>query len=403
MNAGEKLKQIREAGLFRSTRGASPRGSRVSIGGREFFNFASNDYLGISSRKDFQEEFLESVLPEASRKNFLMGSTSSRLLGGTSIFHEDFEAWMAQIYSEARRRENGGAEECSCLMFNGGFGANSGILPVVAGKGDLIVCDKLVHASSIDGARMSEADFKRYPHSDLSALRRILERDRPKYRDVWIVSESVFSMDGDLSDLRGLSALAREFGAKLYIDEAHSFGLYGEGGLGLCARDGVLGNVDVLLCTLGKAAGSCGAFAICSREFRDLLVNECRPFIFSTALPPINAMWTKFAVSKILKMDSERENLRLVFEKFAVGLEESGVKYGGSAIVPMVIGSSENASEVSKRLFAAGIFAPAIRPPTVPPNSSRIRFSLNADFSLEDVSESLGLISGALEGLEWKF
>lgn len=392
----ERILRIKDAGLYRSLRDSNARGSLIEIDGENFLNFASNDYLGISARSDFQLEFLKTI---ETGNLHLFGSTSSRLLGGNSSAFSTLENFLSEIYTAAARAEDALASEKACLLYNGGYHANTGVIPALAQKGDLIVCDKLSHASLIDALKLADADFVRYPHSDLEMLSEILRRRRASYKNVFIVTESVFSMDGDLSNLRKISDIAREFEAFLYVDEAHSVGVFGRGGLGLCAEQGVLSRVDFLMCTLGKAAGSQGAFLICSPEVRSLLINTSRTLIFTTAMPPVSALWSKFAFEKILQMDSQRNNLKENSKIFRQILGENLPLQilGESQIVPLVLCENEKATLLSEALFENKIYAPAVRHPSVPKNSARIRFSLNADFNAGEIREAALLVSA-----KWK-
>lgn len=394
----ERILKIKDAGLYRSLKDARVLGSKIEISGDTFLNFASNDYLGISARGDFQRDFFKILEGESS---YLLGSTSSRLLGGNSSAFTEFENFFSSLYTDAARMENQSAHEKSCLLYNGGYHANTGVIPALAQKGDLIVCDKLSHASLIDALKLSDAEFVRYPHSDLESLSEILRRRRAKHKKVFIVTESVFSMDGDLSDIVKLSEIAREFDALLYVDEAHGVGVFGKGGLGLCAEQGVLNRVDFLMCTLGKAVGSQGAALICSPAARELLVNTSRTLIFTTAMPPISALWSKFAFEKILEMDEERARLKALSKAFKDEIcKDLPLRIlGDSQIAPLVLGENEKASRISEILFERKIYAPPVRYPSVPKNSARIRFSLNSDFKEAEIIEVARNVRSCLEAI----
>ena len=378
------LQALRDGGAYRTVCRADVLGSRITLDGRGYTSFAGNDYLGISARIDWQREFLSSLvdLPQ-----YQMGSLSSRLLGCNSSAFSDFEE-----FAEAQYRRCCGAEK-KCLLFNCGYHANSGIIPALAQKGDLVIADKLSHASLIDALRLTEAQWVRFPHNDFDKLDEILSRRRSEFGNVFIATEAVFSMDGDLCDIPRLVEIKKKYGAFLYIDEAHSFGLYG-GGLGLCAQSGLLSDIDLVMCTLGKAAASEGAFAVCSAETREMLVNKCRTFIFSTALSPIGARWSKSVFEKILSMDAERAHLREISRLFSEKTGSSGM----SQIVPVVVGDENRAVKLAEHMREAGFISPAIRPPTVPKNSSRLRFSFSAAHKTEDVLAAAQILENAMKG-----
>lgn len=378
----ENLEELKSLGLYRSLRDSVARGSRILAGGEPRLNLASNDYLGISGDVALQRKFLSSL---ADFPEFVMGGVSSRLLGGNNPAFSDLETFIGGLFGAVSGRPR------ACLLFNGGYHANTGILPALAGERDLILADKLVHASLIDALKLCGAKWMRFPHNDCARLREILSRERKNFERVFIVTESVFSMDGDCADLVELAAIKREFGAMLYVDEAHAFGVFGKNGLGLCEELGIAGEVDFIMCTLGKAAGSAGAFAVCDADVRELLVNRCRPFIFTTALPPITALWTKFAISFFPEFAQRRERLIAMSRKFREMLAFAPT-LGDTQIVPLVLGENARALEVSEKLWELGIWAPAVRHPTVPKGSARLRMSLNAaitDFELADCAEKL--------------
>lgn len=372
----DRLESISRGGAYRRVRRADVSGARIEEGGRSLVDFSSNDYLGISGRIDWQREFLEGL---SGSEKYLMGSLSSRLLGCNSSAFDDFEKTVSAEYSRAWNAEK------SCLLFNCGYHANSGIIPALATSRDLIVADKLSHASLIDALKLADAKWLRFPHNDLEKLEEILRRRRAEFENVYIITESVFSMDGDFCDLRRLSEIRREFGAFLYVDEAHAFGLYGAGGLGRSVGF----DVDLAMCTLGKAAASEGAFAVCSAETREMLVNRCRTFIYSTALSPISARWSRFVFEKISGMDAEREHLRKISAAFRSAV--SGI-LGESQIAPVPTGG--RAGEISAAMESRGFRVPAIRKPTVP--TERLRFSFSAAHSESDVlaaAKALGELS----------
>ena len=364
-----ELDELKRAGVFRSLAPSSVCAEYAVRDGVRIYNFATNDYLGISSDADFQREFLRQTLENCGGA-FLMSAVSSRLLGGDNPAFGALEKYFAELYGEI-------ASPKSCLLFGGGYHANTGIIPALADSRDAIFCDRLIHASLIDAMRLSPAKFFRFAHNDYAHLERLLSENRAKFDRAFIVSESVFSMDGDVADIGELVRLKRSFDAVLYIDEAHSFGLFGRDGLGLCARSTLAADVDIIMCTLGKAVASQGAVVFVSPELRSLLVNRARPFIFTTAMPPLSALWTRFVFEKIRKMDDRRAHL-LELSEYARRLFPRGMALGQTQIVPVLIGDEFRASEISAALLQSGWWAPAVRHPSVAKGAARLRLSLNA-------------------------
>ena len=271
------------------------------------------------------------------------------------------------------------------MVLNSGYHANIGILPALAGKRDLIVADKLVHASIIDGLRLSEAEMLRFRHLDYEHLREILFNHREEYDNVFIVTESIFSMDGDVADLQELCDLKREYDTFLYVDEAHAVGVRGTNGLGCCEEQGCIDDIDFIVGTFGKAFASYGAFVVCDEMFRDFLVNTQRSLIFTTALPPVNVAWTRFILNRMPGFCSYRMKLSGIAEQLRTTLANRGFETrGDSHIVPFLCGSNENSVYMSELFQDNGFFVLPVRYPTVPKNEARIRFSLNAAIPEED-------------------
>ncbi len=270
-------------------------------------------------------------------------------------------------------------------MLNSGYHANIGILPALAGKRDLIVADKLVHASIIDGLRLSETEMLRFRHLDYEHLREILFNHREEYDNVFIVTESIFSMDGDVADLQELCDLKREYDTFLYVDEAHAVGVRGTNGLGCCEEQGCIDDIDFIVGTFGKAFASYGAFVVCDEMFREFLVNTQRSLIFTTALPPVNVAWTRFILNRMPDFYSYRMKLSGIAEQLRTTLANRGFETrGDSHIVPFLCGSNENSVYMSELFQDNGFFVLPVRYPTVPKNEARIRFSLNAAIPEED-------------------
>lgn len=276
----------------------------------------------------------------------------------------------------------------ACLYLNSGFDANSGVLSALFGKKDLMLVDKLSHASIIDGMLHGEAKAIRYAHNDMQHLEQLLEKHAANYESVVIVTESVFSMDGDQAKLKEIVALKERYdNVLLYVDEAHSFGLFGDDGLGLCKELNLLDKVDFLMGTLGKAIGSHGAFLICSKEVKDYLVNFMRPLIFSTALPPVNITFSTYVIGLLRAgaMQYKREYLRKISGYLHSNLKELGIMPSQSQIQPLITGDSKKALEASQIFRDAGLLAMPIRHPTVPENKARLRLSLNCNLRIDDI------------------
>ena len=365
----ETLGVLRQAGSLRELP-ASP---------RNIINLSSNDYLGLLEDRELLEQFFDS-LPVPSR---LMSAASSRLLTGNTPEALRLEEALAQAY---------GAE--AALVFGSGYHANTGILPALAGKRSLVLADKLCHASMIDGIRASGCTFFRFRHNDLAHARALLERHAKDYDEVFLMTESVFSMDGDRVDLQALVALKRDFpNVLLYLDEAHGVGVFGETGLGCAHAEGVHSQIDLLIGTLGKAWCSMGAYVICSKLVRQMLVNKVRPFIFTTALPPINLAWTRFVLEHLPEMGERRRHVLSMGQRLADAIRAKGVECASaSQIVPYLIGGNEEAIAQATRFREAGFYVLPIRPPTVPEGTARLRFSLTAALREEDFERLLEVV-----------
>lgn len=352
-------------------------------------DLVSNDYMGLGARyHEFIPEF-RSRFEDAP-----MSASASRLLQRSQRHHNDLECMLDSLYSTA-------SGMCPCkrtLLFNSGYHANVGALSALSMPGVLVVSDKLAHASMIDGIRLGHGDSIRYPHNDMTALRRILERKSSAYSQVIIVTEAVFSMDGDQAPLRQLTQLKKEYpNVILYVDEAHSFGVFGPQGLGLAEETGTLGDIDIIVGTLGKAAAGCGAFIAATSALRDYLLNTARSFIFSTALPPAVVAWDTLMIEKLLSMQKERIYLHDLSEWLRVEIEQvTGLENPSrSQIIPIFAGSAARAIEMADSLRSIGIDSLPIRRPTVPAGTERLRISLSAGLT----QDSLNPLLEALHGL----
>lgn len=371
MDFSEKLDNLRREGNFREI-------PRMTSG--DIIDFSTNDYLGIGSNPEIQAAFFA----DPASLQVPMTSSAARLLAPRQIEYDNLEVALRLLYSRRRGDDTG------ALLFNSGYHANTGLIPALASGNDtMILADRLVHASIIDGIILSKAKFARFRHNDTSHLRELLEKHSGEFRNILVIVESVYSMDGDRADIEALLGLRREFpNVALYVDEAHAFGVLGPRGLGLVADSSAPWEVDVVVGTFGKAAASMGAFAITDAVTRDYLINSSRSFIFSTALPPMQVAWSRFTLSKLLYGDSLREHLsHLAGELNRVLRQFSVIPIEESHIQPLVIGDPKEAVDLSNRLLTLyGIKALPIRKPTVPAGTERLRFSLSAAMSIDDIA-----------------
>lgn len=328
--------------------------------GQKLLNLSSNNYLGYADNKNILEEFYK-----AGGYEYSLGSASARLLTGTLPIYKELEQLLCSLFGK-----NG------CLIFNSGYHANVGINSSLAGKGDVIFSDKLNHASIIDGMKLSEGKFFRYPHNDTEALEKLLIRERQNFKNAIIVTESVFSMDGDIADLEKIVELKKKYNCILVVDEAHAFGVFGQKGLGVCENLDITNEVDLIVGTFGKAIGSMGAFSVGDKILTDYLTNKARSFIFSTALPPVSIAFAKWIIEKKLPETFEKRQYMLNLAK-KLGSE--------SHIIPVIVGENDKTVELSQILFENGYFTLPIRPPTVPEGTSRLRLSLTTEITESDL------------------
>ena len=342
-------------------------------------NLSSNDYLGLAADKELRREFMETLDEE----DFLFSSSSSRLLTGNFDICTRLEDKLAGLF----RAE-------SALVFSSGYHMNAGILPAISDSHTLILADKLVHASLIDGIRLSSAHAIRYRHQDYGQLESLVDKYRKEYERIVIVTESVFSMDGDVTDLRRLVSIKRLSPQQilLYVDEAHAFGCRGARGLGIAEEQGCLREIDLLVGTFGKALASMGAFVVCNSLLRAYLVNRARPFIFSTALPPYQMAWISFLLDRLESWGDRRAHLSRLSHLLAHALHGEQPSTHVSHIVPWILGDNASCIQASQRLCEAGYYCLPIRTPTVPAGTARIRFSLSAAMHEADLSNLLSLL-----------
>ncbi|EDP6317024.1 pyridoxal phosphate-dependent aminotransferase family protein [Campylobacter jejuni] len=355
-------------------------GNFVFKEGKKLLNLAGNDYLNLSSCKSLKDEFLDNV----KEQDLFFSSSSSRSLSGNFTIYEELESFLKSKFKEKE-----------ILHFNSGYHLNiSCIAALVSIPNTLFLVDKFIHASMIDGLKLGGAKFFRFHHNDMNHLENLIQKHYDHYENIIILSEALFSMDGDFSDFNTLIAFKEKYPKiKLYIDEAHSVGCFDEEGLGLVKALNLEEKVDFIVFTFGKALASMGACIICDEKYKKFFINKARAFIYSTALPPINVAWTKFIFEKMSELKEKREKLQIIGNFFKNQLIEKNHQILGDAyIISLVLGENQKTIELAKKLETNGIFAPAIKEPTVPKNTARIRFSLHAGLSKEDLKKVIELL-----------
>jgi len=354
------LEKAKSSGNFRELKHTSVSGKFIEFEGKKLLNLASNDYLGIATDRGLRNEFLDSVKDS----DLFLGSGSSRLIYTAGDAYDSLESNFEQIFAGKR-----------ALIFNSGYAANLGAIASMAGEKTLFIADKLIHASMIDALVISKANYKRFVHNDMNALSEMLAKYASEFENVVVLTEAMFSMDGDIADIKRLVELKKQYSnVKLYVDEAHSF--FSTFEHGICKQLGLDKDIDFILVTLSKALGGNGAVFICDANTRDILVNSARSLIFSTAISSIQVAWTNFVLNQ--DFSDRRKNLEQVI-KF-LGLSET-------QIGPFIVGESEDTLALSAKLRGEGYFIPAIRPPTVPLHTSRLRISLRGDISVADIEK----------------
>ncbi|TYP95114.1 8-amino-7-oxononanoate synthase [Fodinibius salinus] len=369
----EALRKRKDQHRFRELTSYQPKGTTEVLDDREeLVNFSGNDYLGLSKHpkvinraQDFTEQYGS-------------GATASRLISGTYTIHNKLEQKIAHTF---------GWE--AALVFNSGFQANSTIISTLANRHSLILADKLSHNSLLNGSLSSRASFRRFAHNDTADLESQLSRAVDKdYDRIIVITESLFSMDGDRSDLEAIAKLCKKYDAWLFVDDAHAVGVWGTNGLGL--THGVSG-IDLVLGTCGKAFGAFGAFLLCSSKMRDYLINFCDGFIYTTALPPAVIGAVEAGLDLIPDLSERRNRLYTNIKRMKKGIRRAGFQVGNteSQIIPIMVGGEEQTLELATALEDAGFLATAIRPPTVPKGSARIRITLSSAHTKEQIDQFL--------------
>lgn len=348
------------------------RHGRIRIGSKEYIDLSSNDYLGLSGHPALKEASCRAT------EEFGTGASASRLLSGGLDMHHRLEEAVAAF----KRKE-------SALVFNSGYQANVGIISSLYSKGDVIFSDRLNHASIVDGMLLSAAKIARFAHNDLNHLEDLLKNHRRKFKKALIVTETIFSMDGDRSPLRDLVRLRKRYDCEIMVDEAHATGIYGPDGSGVVEEEGLSDEIDIIMGTFSKALGSFGAYLAASRGTIDYLVNACRSFIYSTALPPAVIAANIAAIEVVKDEPTRRLTLLRSAAYFREAIKALGLETRGSSqIIPWVIGENRKVVALGLALQERGYWVLPIRPPTVPDGEGRIRFSLTFHHS-EDILRPL--------------
>lgn len=356
----EKLDQLKNDYNFRSLENLQIFDKYIIKNGKKMLNLSSNDYLGISCDENLRTEFLKNYTKQ-------IAIPSARLLCANSNSYYELEEYLAQKFNKEK-----------ALLLNSGYHANLAIYSTLAKSGDVIFCDKLNHASIIDGIKLGGAKLIPYNHLDYEDLENKLKKYRKNFKNALIATEALFSMDGDFCELKPLVKLKNKYDCLLIVDEAHSFGVYGKG-LGHCAEQNQLQNVDLIMATFGKAIGSYGAFCVGNKVLINYLINFARPFIFSTVFPQICAEFAKFVLeNKIFTKDNHLQNKLLDLQNLTHNLLKDFQILGSSYIIPIIFGENKKAIEASQKMQNNGFYCLPIRYPTVKKNTARLRLSLNS-------------------------
>ena len=377
----DRLAEIRSRGLYRRLRVVSgPQGPRVLLDGRPVLLLCSNNYLGLADHPGVREAAAEAAM------RYGAGAGASRLVSGNMTIHRRLEERLAEF----ERSE-------ACVLFGSGYLANVGVISTLAREGDVVFSDALNHASVIDGCRLARAETFVYDHRDTEQLEWGLRQ--ADGRGSLIVTDGLFSMDGDLAPLEEIIDLAAHHDARVMVDEAHAIGAIGPGGRGTVAAAGLEDEVDLIVGTLGKSLGSYGAFVCCDTRLAKYLVNSARTLIFSTALPPPAVAAASAALALLHEQPRRVDKLRRNAEALREELERGGFPAPSTTqIVPLLIGDADAAVKASERALEQGVFAQPIRPPTVPAGTSRLRLSVMASHTRSELREAAGVLAATMPG-----
>lgn len=383
----QDLNQRREQNLYRATRLAqSPQGPVMCIDGIEYLTFCSNDYLGLANHPTLITAFQQAA------NEFGVGSGAAHLVNGHSYYHQALEEALAEFTGRD-----------SALLFSTGYMANLGVITALLNKQDAVFEDKWNHASLLDAGLLSGARFQRYLHNDIANLNGRLQRTDARRK--LIVTDGVFSMDGDAADLTRLASTAKQNDAWLMVDDAHGLGVLGDTGAGICEAQGqTQEEVQVLMGTLGKGMGTAGAFVAGSKELIEYLTNFARPYIYTTAMPAAIAAATLASIEIVKEQSSRREHLQSLIHGFKTGAAQLGLNLmpSDTAIQPVLVGDAQLALRMSEQLREKGIMVTAIRPPTVPAGSARLRITLSASHTHEHVEQLLNALDALSSTMESK-
>ena len=377
----DELNKIKELGLYRNLKAVeNAQDTHIEIEGKTYLSFCSNNYLGLANHPSVVKAVKDAV------EVYGWGAGASRLVSGNMTLHETLE----KVISKFKRKE-------ATIVFPTGYMANLGAISTLVSRGDLVVCDKLNHASIIDGCRLSGADFRVYAHCNMEKLENILKKSS-KYNRILIVTDSVFSMDGGLAPLPDLVKITAKYNAMLMVDEAHGTGVFGENGRGVVEHFNLGKEVDVVMGTLSKAIGSLGGYVSSDIELISYLRNKARSFMYTTALPPAVCAASIAGIKLIQENPSMRVSLwhNVRFIKDKLRLLNINTISSESQIIPILIGDAKKAVHISKLLYESGILIPAIRPPTVPVNTSRLRMTVMSSHTQRDLECLIQILSDVL-------
>lgn len=376
----ETLDELKRQGNYRFFKQIERQGQQIQLSGQSMLNLSSNDYLALAQNQQLKKQFLAEHCLDTQH----FTSSSSRLLTGNFAEYEQLEQQLSQAFGR------------TSLLFNSGYHMNVGILPALSDAKTLIISDELIHASMIDGIRLSKAQKQRYAHQDLEQLEQLLlaAQDNDAIDKVIVATESVYSMDGDISDLRALVALKQQYSkVMLYVDEAHAIGVYGNKGLGVAEQMQCITEIDFLVGTFGKALASVGGYLLCDAVIREYLINKMRSLIFSTAQAPINMAWTSFMFGQMQSMQSQRQNLLQISQQLKQAVLDKGLPCPtDSHIVPIIYGENQVAVNKALRMQEAGFYVLPIRPPTVAAGTARVRVCLHADLKWSQLEDLVAVL-----------
>lgn len=376
-NYVEKLDELKENSSFRTIKNIKEKVSKyIIVEDKKMLNLSSNDYLNLSTNKDLVFEFCDKY---KGSYEFIFSSASARLLTGSSNCYKRLEQNFSKLFNK------------DALLFNTGYQCNQGVVSTLFNKDDAIFSDKLNHASIVSGLKLSPAKHFRYKHNDYDNLEKLLKTQRNKFKQAIIISESVFSMDGDIASISKLVELKKKYNCLLMIDEAHAFGVFADDLQGVGAELNLLDEIDIITVTLGKSLASMGAICLANRTIIDYLINKASGFIFSTAIPSVNVMWSNFLLEEKFELLKEKkEKLNSLFKK----VHKVYPTVSESQIIPVIIGDAKKTAQTALSLQDKGFYVLPINPPTVPIGTSRLRLSLTSDIEYKEIEELLCNISG---------